>query len=52
MANDEIDDKIFVTILCIRKNNNREDLDSIYKENKKINNKKIFRLWRCHQRIS
>ena len=32
MANDEIDNEIFVTILHIRKNNNPADLDSIYKE--------------------
>ena len=32
MANDKIDNEIFVTILRIRKNNNRADLDSIYKE--------------------
>ena len=35
MANDKIDDEIFVTILHMRKNNNRADLDSIYKEIKK-----------------
>ena len=35
MANDKIDNEIFVTILRIRKNNNRADLDSIYKEIKK-----------------
>ena len=35
MANNKIDNKIFVTILRIRKNNNRADLDSIYKEIKK-----------------
>ena len=31
MANAKIDNEIFVTILRISKNNNREDLDSIYK---------------------
>ena len=35
MANEKIDNEIFVTILYIRKNNNRADLDSIYKEIKK-----------------
>ena len=35
MANDKIDNEIFVTILRIRKNNSRADLDSIYKEIKK-----------------
>ena len=35
-----IDSKTFVTILRIRKNNNRADLDSIYK---KI--KKVFKFW-------
>ena len=35
MANNKIDNKIFVTILRIRKNSNRADLDSIYKEIKK-----------------
>ena len=35
MANDKIDNEIFVTILRIRKNNNRADLDSIYTEIKK-----------------
>ena len=35
MANDKIDNEIFVTILRIRKNNNRADLDSIYKGIKK-----------------
>ena len=35
MANYKIDNEIFVTILRIRKNNNRADLDSIYKEIKK-----------------
>ena len=35
MANDKIDNEIFVTILRIRKNNNRADLDSIYKERTK-----------------
>ena len=32
MANDEIDNEIFVTILHVRKNSNRADLDSIYQE--------------------
>ena len=32
MANHKIDNEIFVTILGIRKNNNRADLDSIDKE--------------------
>ena len=32
MANNKIDNEIFVTILRIRKNNNRADLHSIYKE--------------------
>ena len=32
MANDKIDQEIFVTISRIGKNNNQEDLDSIYKE--------------------
>ena len=32
MASDKINHEIFVTILRIGKNNNREDLDSIYKE--------------------
>ena len=36
MANDKIDKEIFVTILRVRKSNNRADLDSIYKEIKKI----------------
>ena len=36
MANDKIDDEIFVTLLRItKKNNNRADGDSIYKEIKK-----------------
>ena len=35
MANDKIDNEIFVTILPIRKNDNQTDLDSIYKEIKK-----------------
>ena len=35
MANDKIDNEIFVTILRIRKNNNGADLDSTYKEIKK-----------------
>ena len=35
MANDKLDNEIFVTILRKRKNNNRADLDSIYKEIKK-----------------
>ena len=36
MANDKIDDEIFVTLLQItKKNNNRADGDSIYKEIKK-----------------
>ena len=35
MANDKIDNEMFVTILRIRKSNNRADLDSIYKEIKK-----------------
>ena len=30
MANDKIDNEIFVTILRKRKNNNRADPDSIY----------------------
>ena len=37
MANNKIDNEIFVTILRIRKNNNRADLDSsIYKEIKNL----------------
>ena len=32
MTNNKTDSEIFVTILRIRKNNNRADLDSIYKE--------------------
>ena len=32
MANNKIDNEIFVTILRIRKNNNRGDRDSTYKE--------------------
>ena len=36
MANDKIDNEIFVTILSIRKNNNRADLNSIYKEIKNL----------------
>ena len=35
MANNKIDNEIFVTILRIRKNNNRGDRDSIYREIKK-----------------
>ena len=35
MANDKIDNEIFVTILRIRKNYNRANFDSIYKETKK-----------------
>ena len=35
MANDKIDNEIFVTILRLRKNNNRADVDRIYKEIKK-----------------
>ena len=35
MSNDKIDNEIFGTILRIRKNSNRADLDSIYKEIKK-----------------
>ena len=35
MANDKIDNEIFVTVLRIRKNNNRADPYSIYKEIKK-----------------
>ena len=35
MANDKIDNEIFVTILRARKKNNREDLESIYKKIKK-----------------
>ena len=35
MTNNKIDNEIFVTILRIRKNNNRADRDSIYKEIKK-----------------
>ena len=35
MANDNVGNEIFVTILHIRKNNNRADLDNIYKEIKK-----------------
>ena len=35
MGNDKIDNVIFVTILRIRKNNNRADHDSIYKGIKK-----------------
>ena len=36
MANDKIDDEIFVTLLRItKKNNNRADGDSIYKKIKK-----------------
>ena len=35
MANDKIDNEIFVTVLRIRKSNNRADLDSIYQEIKK-----------------
>ena len=35
MANDKVDNEIFVTILRIRKNNNRADLDNSYKEIKK-----------------
>ena len=35
MANDKIDNEIFLTILPIRKNDNQTDLDSIYKEIKK-----------------
>ena len=35
MANDKIDSEIFVTVLRIRKSNNRANLDSIYKEIKK-----------------
>ena len=32
MARDEIDNEISVPMLCIRKNNNRAELDSIYRE--------------------
>ena len=35
MANDKIDNEIFVTVLRIRKINNRADLDGIYKDIKK-----------------
>ena len=35
MANNKIDNEIFVTILHLRKNNSRADLDGIYKEIKK-----------------
>ena len=35
MANDKTENEIFVTVLRVRKNNNRADLDSIYKEIKK-----------------
>ena len=35
MANDKIDNEIFVTVLHIRKINNRADLDGIYKDIKK-----------------
>ena len=35
MTNDKIDNQIFATILCIRKNNKQANLDSIYKEIKK-----------------
>ena len=35
MANDKIDNEIFVTILRARNKNNREDLESIYKKIKK-----------------
>ena len=31
MANDKIDDTIFTVILQIRKNNNRADIEGIYK---------------------
>ena len=34
MANDKIDDEVFITLLCIRKKN-RADGASIYKEIKK-----------------
>ena len=49
MTNEKIDNGIFATIFLIRKNRNRAraDLESICKEIKKI-----FRFWRCHQRIS
>ena len=36
MANNKIDNEIFGTILRVRKNNNRADLDNIYKEIKNI----------------
>ena len=35
MANDKIDNEIFVTILRVRNKNNREDLERIYKKIKK-----------------
>ena len=35
MANDKIEDEIFVTLLRITKKNNRADGDSIYKEIKR-----------------
>ena len=35
MANDKIDNEIFVTVLRIRKIKNRADLDGIYKDIKK-----------------